>query len=246
MHSKQLISLVLPVFNEEAGLRQILPEIKRLELINEIIVVDNNSTDDSRKVANSFEVRVISASVQGYGAALKMGILSAKSELIITMEPDGTFLPSDIYKFLPYTSDSDIVLGTRTANSLIWDGAYMPLWVKWGNWFVAKLIEILFNGPSLTDAGCTLKLMKKSAISRINLANLTDKSHFNAELLIAICDSKIKTVEIPINYVPRLGDSKITGNNPIRTLMLGLRMIRVILFARTLPVNFRKWRNNES
>lgn len=236
------ISLVLPVFNEEEGLKQILPELNNMKVFDEILVVDNNSSDKSSEIARSFGTKVIPAKIQGYGSALKEGLINAQGDIIFTMEADGTFLARDIYKFFPYMDDSEIVLGTRTANSLIWHGAYMPLWVKWGNWFVAKLVEILFNGPSLTDAGCTLKMIKRHSLASIDLTLLTNESHFNAELLLAICSLKIKTVEIPVNYTPRLGESKITGGNPIRTFRLGLKMIKVIVFARLATDPSRRWK----
>lgn len=242
MWSGQMVSLILPVFNEEEGLKRLLRALKNFTVIDEIVVVNNNSTDGSAEIALSLGAKVIPAEIQGYGAALKEGLLNAQGDIIFTMEADGTFLARDIDKFFPYLNDSEIVLGSRTANSLIWHGAYMPLWVKWGNWFVAKLVEVLFNGPSLTDAGCTLKMMKRQALSLIDLNSMTDESHFNAELLLAICALKIKTVEIPVNYTPRLGESKITGGNPIKTFKLGLKMIRVILFARLSIDPARKWR----
>ena len=110
----------------------------------------------------------------------------------------------------------------------------MPGWVKWGNWFVAKLIEILFNGPSLTDAGCTFKLITKDVANKTLNLDLTNSSHYNEQLLVFLCKNKIRFVEIPINYYRRIGKSKITGGNNLATLKLGSKMIVDVLISRLI------------
>ena len=75
-------------------------------------------------------------------------------------EPDGTFLPEDILKLLVYSSECDVVFGTRTTRELIWDGANMVRFLRWGNWAVAKLIEALYNTSHLSDVGCTYRLLR--------------------------------------------------------------------------------------
>ncbi len=76
-------------------------------------------------------------------------------------EPDGTFLPEDILKLLVYSAECDVVFGTRTTRELIWAGANMARFLRWGNWAVAKLIEALFNTSHLSDVGCTYKLLRR-------------------------------------------------------------------------------------
>ena len=73
-------------------------------------------------------------------------------------EPDGTFLPTDIHKLLVFSDECDAVFGTRTTRELIWHGANMDWFLRWGNWAVAKLIEVLFNTSHLSDVGCTYRL----------------------------------------------------------------------------------------
>ena len=85
----------------------------------------------------------------------------------ILCEPDGTFSAHDIQKLLAYSDDKPVVLGTRTSPEFIWDGANMGRFLRWGNWAVAKLIQVLYDGPSLTDCGCTLRLLHRSALMRI-------------------------------------------------------------------------------
>ena len=75
-------------------------------------------------------------------------------------EPDGTFLPEDIVKLLVYSGECDVVFGTRTTRELIWADANMDWFLRWGNWAVAKLIEVLFNTNHLSDVGCTYRLLR--------------------------------------------------------------------------------------
>ncbi len=73
-------------------------------------------------------------------------------------EPDGTFLPEDISKLLVYSDECDAVFGTRTTRELIWHGANMNWFLRWGNWGVAKMVEFLFNTTHLSDVGCSYRL----------------------------------------------------------------------------------------
>src|SRR5207253_2198265 len=100
---------------------------------------------------------------QGYGNALRRGMAEAQGEYIVLAEPDGTFMGKDVLKLLAYADDFDLVLGTRTTRELIWHGANMGWQLRWGNWVVAKLLQVLFGGPSLSDCGCTLRLVRRSA-----------------------------------------------------------------------------------
>ena len=79
---------------------------------------------------------------QGYGHATRRGLAEASGDLIVLAEPDGTFLPADIIKLLVYSDECDAVFGTRTTRELIWHGANMEWFLRWGNWAVAKLVEV--------------------------------------------------------------------------------------------------------
>ena len=87
----------------------------------------------------------------------------AGADLIVLAEPDGTFAGKDVLKLLAFADDFDLVLGTRTTPELIWQEANMGRFLRWGNWVVAKLLQVLFGGPSLSDCGCTLRLLRRDA-----------------------------------------------------------------------------------
>ena len=97
---------------------------------------------------------------QGYGAAIRRGLVEADIDLICVCEPDGTFKPEDLIKLLPFTPDATVV-GSRTVSNFIWTGANMGRFLQWGNWAVAKIIELLFNTSYLSDVGCTFRVISR-------------------------------------------------------------------------------------
>lgn len=225
MFNSHSIDVVIPARNEAAGIGQFLVDLQSLGCVDRIIVVDNNSTDRTGDIARQSGAECYVESQPGYGSALIRGLRESTGDLVLMVEPDGTFSARDIVKLLDYSDDFEVVLGSRTNSALVWSGAYMPYWIRVGNWACAKYLELLFNGPSLTDVGCTLKLIHRPALQRL-LPNLTvSGSHFSPEFMIRALQLNLKVVEIPVNYRPRLGPSNITGGNPSKAFRLGLVMI---------------------
>jgi hypothetical protein len=133
----------------------------------------------------------------------------------------------DVAKLLAYSDDFEMVMGTRTTRELIWAEANMGTFLRVGNLVVAKLLEILFNGPSLSDCGCTMRLVHASVVRRIHEHLTVGGSHFLPEMVILCLLGKVRVVEVPVNYRGRLGTSKITGST--RTAWwVGWNMIRLI------------------
>ncbi len=222
------ISVVLPAFNEEKNISSALNDFFSREIVDEVIVIDNNSTDNTAELAKPTMARVVKEERQGFGFAVQRGLREATGDYVIMCEPDGTFIANDIYKLLDYTDEFDMVLGTRTSKSCIWTGANMGIFLRWGNYLVAKLLEFIFNGPSLTDVGCTMRLIKKDVLKKINYKFTVGSTHFLPEMVILAIINNFKIVEIPLNYKPRIGESKITGNFK-KALSTGLKMIFLIV-----------------
>jgi len=196
--------------------------------VPKLIVVDNNSVDRSAEIARDTPAKLVTEARQGYGYALRRGLQEASGDLIILAEPDGTFVAKDIWKLLVYSDDFDMVLGTRTTRELVWAEANMGIFLRLGNWVVAKLLELLFNGPSISDCGCTLRLIHRAAALRL-LPHLTvGGSHFLPEMVILGLLGKMRMVEVPVHYRGRLGRSKITGSL-ITAVRVGWRMINLIV-----------------
>ena len=172
--------------------------------------------------------RVLTEATQGYGAALTRGLKEASGNYIVLAEPDCTFIPRDILKLLCYADDFDMVCGTRTTRELIWDQANMGWLLRVGNFVVAKLLEVLHNTCSMSDCGCTFRLVRREGVERF-VHNLTVKqSHFLPEMVILARRAGLSIIEIPLNYRERQGQSKITGSWQ-GVFQTGLRMIRLIL-----------------
>ncbi len=136
-------------------------------LVDEVLVIDNNAAGRARaRRWRRTHARLVHEPQQGYGHATRRGLLEARGELIVLAEPDGTFLPEDILKLLVYSEECEVVFGTRTTRELIWAGANMARFLRWGNWAVAKLIEALYNTSHLSDVGCTYKLLRRGPRGR--------------------------------------------------------------------------------
>ena len=161
------VSIVLPAYNEEQYIRPAVEDFFVDGVVDEVIVVDNNSRDRTAEEAAATRARVVRETAQGYGHALRRGLREATGDLVIMAEPDGTFVGRDVLKLLAYADDFEMVCGTRTTRELIWRQANMGWFLRWGNWIVAKMIQVLYGGPSLTDCGCTLRLTHRTVLARI-------------------------------------------------------------------------------
>lgn len=227
MYRNQKVSVVMPVYNEEENIRASIEDFFLHPSVDEVVAVDNNSSDGSAVEIKKTRATYIQEANQGYGAALKRGMSEATGDVIITVEPDGTFASADIEKLLIYSDEFSVVFGTRTSRSLIWSGANMKFALRLGNWGVAKFLEYLFNGPSLTDVGCTYKLIRRVAYEEIKHDLTVNGSWFSPEFMIRVLQHKLRSVEIPVNYRSRIGTSKITGRT-WPAVKLGMKMILFI------------------
>ena len=108
----------------------------------------------------------------------------ADADLVVVCEPDGTFDPDDLRKLLAFMPECDIVVGSRTVSNFIWHGANMGWFLRWGNWAVAKLIEVLYNTSYLSDVGCTFRVMTREQAEMILRRSRLDGSAFGLEMLL--------------------------------------------------------------
>ena len=225
----------MPAFDEGEGIGRVVTEFLAHPAVLEVIVVDNNSTDRTAELATSAGARVVRESRQGFGYACRKGLSEGKAPYLLLVEPDKTFLARDLDKFLAYLDDFELVMGTRTTKSMIWEGANMGYFLKWGNWAVAKLLQLLFGGPSMSDVGCTYRLIHRSLFEKIEPHLRVGGSHFLPEMTIACLKEKARTIEVSINYLARQGPSKITGTFK-GALFTGMKMIALILERRMFRV----------
>jgi glycosyltransferase involved in cell wall biosynthesis len=222
------VSVVLPTYNERDSIRRCVQEFQQTGVVDEIIVVNNNAVEGTSEEVAKTCAREVHEPRQGYGAAIQRGFREARGDLIIVSEPDGTFSARDVRKMLAYAEDFEVVYGSRTVKELIWKGANMGLFLKWGNYSVAKLMEFLFNTTSLTDVGCTVRCVRRDALRRMEPFFSVQGSFFGPQMMVLSILMKQKMIQIPVNYRKRVGTSSVTGNKWV-AFRLGVRMILLIL-----------------
>jgi len=228
MYNGKTVSVVMPAYNEEKGIATVVSSFLSIPEVDQAIVVDNNSGDKTAELAAAAGATVVREERRGYGYASQTALRSANSDYIIIVESDVTFRAEDVRKFLAYAEDFDVVFGSRTSKSCIWEGSNMGPFLRYGNWAVGKLLEYVHNGPCLTDVGCTYKLLRREALQFLIPMFTVGRSHFSPELMILAIRSHLNCVEIPVHYGPRTGTSKITGSF-WKAFRLGLRMIAMIV-----------------
>lgn len=223
---RKKVSVIFPTYNEKESIKAAIIDFFATGLVDEIIVINNNAASGTDEEVKKTKARLIHEKKQGYGFAIQRGFKEAKGDIIVVSEPDGTFVGKDIEKLLVYHADGfEAVFGSRTVKSLIWEGANMGFLLKWGNVLVAKMIEFLFLSPAqLTDAGCTMKLFSRKALRKIQPHFSIGGSHFGPEMIILTLLNEVDFIEIPVNYLPRVGESSVTGNWQ-KTVILATRMI---------------------
>jgi glycosyltransferase involved in cell wall biosynthesis len=228
MYGGRTVSVVFPAYNEAAHIRHAVEDFFLPGVVDEVIVVDNNSRDRTADETRATPARLVQEAAQGYGHALTRGLREATGDLVILAEPDGTFVGRDVLKLLAYADDFDMVCGTRTTRELIWTQANMGWFLRLGNLAVAKFLQVLHGGPSLTDCGCTLRLTHRAAVAQIVDHLTVGGSHFLPEMVILALRRGLRVIEVPVNYRGRIGESKITGTLK-GTLFTGFAMIALIL-----------------
>jgi glycosyltransferase involved in cell wall biosynthesis len=230
------ISVVFPTYNERESIQSAIVDFADTGVVDEIIVVNNNAalgTSDEvaaavRRVPNGTLVREVHEPRQGYGHAIQRGLREASGDYLVISEPDGTFLGRDTFKLLAYVDDFEVVYGSRTARTFIWRGANMGAPLRWGNWGVAKLMELLFNSTNLTDVGCTMRLIRREALAKIEPEFTVGGSAFGPEMMLLSLLHGLRVIQIPVNYLPRVGESSVTGDVR-KAVWLGLGMIGLVL-----------------
>jgi glycosyltransferase involved in cell wall biosynthesis len=222
------VSVVFSTYNEKDSVRNCIEGLFKTGYVDEVIAVDNNAAKGTKEEILKTKAKYFHEPRQGFGWGYRRALHEAKGDLIIMIEPDGTFEPNDILKFLAYSDDFDVVFGTRTTSIMIGEGANMGWFLKWGNFAVAKMIEIMFNTNFLSDAGCTYRLINRKPYEKIKKKFVITGNEFNPDMMLQIIRHKIRYIEIPVNYLRRVGVSSVTGDFK-RTFVVGLKMIFLIL-----------------
>ena len=204
MHGQKKISLVMPCYNEESGLQEILSG--DLSLVDEIVVVNNNSTDRTAEVASNFGARVISEKKQGYGRAYQAGLAAANGDIIIAMDSDNSYSLKTALGLVEKLcqNDLDFISGCRfpLANKKAMNSLN-----RLGNYFLT-LAFVLLTGNKIKDSQSGLWIFRRTVLKNMRL--LSQNMEFSEEIKMeALFNQKIKFAEIPIDYHERRGEVKL-------------------------------------
>ncbi len=198
------VSILIPAYNEEATIGKIVAKVKDVdlgEIAKEIIVIDNNSTDATRSIAESIpEIRVCFELAPGKGAALKRGIAEATGDVVIFQDADLEYEPEDYPALLQplLTGRAEGVLGVRI------EGRHPNLYIRYAGWLANTTITLLTNLLYRHNAGEYEGCYKAFPLQLIRSVEIkTNNFDFDNELVCKLLKRKISLVDVPIHYYPR-------------------------------------------
>jgi glycosyltransferase involved in cell wall biosynthesis len=205
------ISVVIPCLDEEEAVATVVDEawdgIERSGRTGEVIVVDNGSTDHSAELAAARGAAVVPEPRRGYGQAYLTGLRHARGEYVVMADADGTYPVRELGRFVDALEQgSDFVLGSRFAGT-IHEGA-MPWRNRWiGNPVLTGLLNRLF-GIRVSDAHCGMRAARRRSLEELDLHSTG--MEFASEMVFKAFRRHLAVSEIPIEYRPRKGESKLS------------------------------------
>lgn len=225
---KKSVAIIFPTYNEQENIRRAIEDFDASGYVDEIIVVDNNSTDDTRKEVAKTRAKLVREPMQGYGHAIRKGIKTAKSDLLIICEPDGTFDGRDVVKLLAYSDNFDVVFGSRTHKPLIEKDSDMTLFKRIGDVMLAKIVNVLFLKYPITDIGCTFRLTNRKGWKQVVNECKASDGMLATEWVLVAAKNNVRYIEVPINFRARVGYSTVSGTL-VKKINWGIRKFFYIL-----------------
>jgi glycosyltransferase involved in cell wall biosynthesis len=197
------ISAVIPCFNEEQGIHQVMQRIPAV--VDEVVVSDNNSSDRSAEVARTNGAKVVHAPVQGYGAALKMGLAHATGDFVVTLDGDGSYPPEEIPRLVERVLDENWEFLTACRFPLSNPSA-MGVTNRIGNWVLTVATRVLFQ-RAIKDSQSGMWVFWRSCLDRMRLTS--DGMAFSEEIKIEALQKGMRFGEVHIPYGERVGEVKL-------------------------------------
>ena len=222
-----MIKVIIPAFNEENGIGQVLKDIPA-GLVDEVIVVNNASTDKTRLIAEQGGATVLTEPVKGYGRACLRGLEyvnqpGSRPQIIVFLDADYSDYPEEMEKLIaPIRSgEASLVIGSRALGKRQ-RGSMTPQQV-FGNWLATRMIKI-FYGVTFTDLG-PFRAVDYNTLLKMDMQ---DKTYgWTVEMQLKAAKMGVRSVEVPVSYRPRIGFSKISGTVK-GTVMAGYKIITTI------------------
>lgn len=230
VHDKTVV-VVLTAYNDEDSIGGAVADFRAHPLVRRVIVVENNSRDNTYAIAARAGADVVSETEPGYGQCVyrcyREALADKQAHLIVLCEGDLTFRAGDLDKLLAYVDHADIVNGTRIVEQLRDYSTQLSTFMYYGNFFVGKLLELKHLGRgTFTDVGTTYKIIRRASLERLMpLLKPTVNLEFNAHFLDVALANGERVVECPITFHPRVGESKGGNTNNGRAFKVGMRMI---------------------
>ncbi len=218
-----LVSVVIPCLNEaeniESCVRAALEAIVRMGVRGEVVVADNNSEDDSARLAEKAGARVVVERRRGYGSAYLAGFEASRGRYIVMADADLTYDFEEIPRFVEALEEgAEMVIGDRMDNiqpgAMTWSHRYI------GNPILTGLLNLFFR-TGISDAHCGMRALRREVLPRLDLR--TTGMEFASEMVIRASKEKLTIAEFPIEYHPRGGESKLS------TMRDGWRHLRFLL-----------------
>jgi len=204
------IKVIIPAYNEEKSIANVINDIPKI--VDEVIVVNNNSNDDTAKNAKNAGATVLTETSKGYGYACLKGMeyisnQSTKPDIIVFLDGDYSDYPEELSKLVkPIIYDNiDLVIGTRIK---AWreSNSMMPQQI-FGNWLATFLMKILYNAR-FTDLG-PFRAIKYEKLLALHMQDKT--FGWTIEMQLKALNQKLSYIEIPVKYRQRIGVSKVSG-----------------------------------
>lgn len=218
-----LIKVIIPVYNEENSISHVINDIP--DFVDEIIVVNNNSIDNTEDQAKKAGATVLQESKKGYGHACLKGIdylskQNIKPEIVVFLDGDYSDYPEELTTLVkPIIEDNiDFVVGARVKH-LREANAMTPQQI-FGNWLATSLMKLMFNAR-FTDLG-PFRAIKYQKLLELNMA---DKTYgWTVEMQLKSIKQKLTYIEVPVKYKKRIGVSKVSGTVK-GTIFAGLKIL---------------------
>ncbi len=231
LSSSPEVSIVMPCLNEVEAIadcvRKAWKALDSLGLRGEVIVADNGSTDGSVELARAAGAKVVHEGRRGYGYAYQAGFAAARGRYLVMADSDGTYDFGELNKFIDaLRAGFDFVNGNRFGGTLH-DRAMPWLHRYIGNPLLSWLLNRLF-GTRVRDAHCGMRALTAEAYRKMQLR--AGGMEFASEMIVRAAKLGLKMTEVPIDYHPRQGGSK------LRTFRDGWRHIRFMLLYSPTPL----------
>lgn len=218
-------TVIIPALNEEKTISEVISQIQNVLKINKIkgtiLVVDNNSTDNTKKIAESLGAKVITELKQGYGAAIIAGINKAKTEYCIMLDADCSYDIEAIPDIIKALKNADLVIGNRYKGGIRHHA--MPLAHKYIGTPIISFIGRVIYKNNIWDYNCGMRGFNTKAIQQLNL--LTPGMEFASEMIAAATLNHLKIMEIPIKYFC----DKREKSGHLRSIPDGIKHLKVLL-----------------